>query len=589
MALSGADVAYAAAVMANLVPVHKACRLSASFIEGGKTLCRELGAVLGDGAQVISLEVLRLRRPHVAVGVGAADARACPGDHQGEGHACGLQEVLLLCDAAGFDFSFKEQAVVVAVQVPGGAAHHLAGGVAAERDHLLDPLVLGAVGKAQGAVGGEAGRAVLRRAYVAVLDLQRHVKAGVALPAHRVFAAGVVVADCVHQVAVAHGHAAIAFGGAAIVVKHVAQRARARQCLGTGVAFKRDVGQPVGPLAVVPVAAHVAFVDDVAPRVVHHLRAGGWADAAAQAGVGAQAVETVVAVAFLHAGVGVALGGQVAQAVVAVGLLKDAACSLAIDLSLDVLEAPGGLVKLLDGGDAPALAVTGQAALAVVFEVVKLRARHAAAAAIDGLQVAQGAVAVAGVVAGGPGLAVHSAGVGVIAHADLALALAAVLPSTGAVETDQAVVAMGAPVAVVGPGLTQLAHGFVAAGITVDVSVVVPGAFEVRLVFGGHAPQRVVAHGADLAQAVCLAHELAKGVVGVAPHAHGGVVHANLAAPLVVAQGGEHPRCSTGLRTGKYESISSTQRRPDQREIKHPLQTDGRASIDTSCRGPVAL
>lgn len=69
-----------------------------------------------------------------------------------------------------------------------------------------------------------------------------------------------------------------------------AQRTSARQCLDAGMAFKRDVGQPVGPLTVAPVAAYVALEDDVAACVVDHLRAGGQVDAAAQV---RQAVETV--------------------------------------------------------------------------------------------------------------------------------------------------------------------------------------------------------------------------------------------------------------------------------------------------------
>ncbi len=62
----------------------------------------------------------------------------------------------VFCDAVGFDFFLVQQRVVVAVQIPGGAAHQAGGRVVGERDHLLDPLVLGAINKGRGAIGGDA-------------------------------------------------------------------------------------------------------------------------------------------------------------------------------------------------------------------------------------------------------------------------------------------------------------------------------------------------------------------------------------------------------------------------------------------------
>lgn len=109
------------------------------------------------------------------------------------------------------------------MQVPGGATHHVAGGVTRQGDGLFDALVLGAVGKGECAGGGGALWCCCRHANVAVLELSRHIEAGVAFPAHRVFAAGVVVADGLEQVAFAHGHAAVGLGACTVVVKHIVQ------------------------------------------------------------------------------------------------------------------------------------------------------------------------------------------------------------------------------------------------------------------------------------------------------------------------------------------------------------------------------
>ena len=58
----------------------------------------------------------------------------------------------VFCNAVGFEFFFKNERVVIAVQVPGGAAHHVGGSVVDQGDGLFDALVLGAVNKGQGAV-----------------------------------------------------------------------------------------------------------------------------------------------------------------------------------------------------------------------------------------------------------------------------------------------------------------------------------------------------------------------------------------------------------------------------------------------------
>ncbi len=117
----------------------------------------------GDGAQVVLLVVAHLGGAFAGVSGRAADARAAANDGQRKGDAGRLQVVPLLRDAVGFDFLLVEQAVVVPMQVPGGTPRHVAGRIAGERDNLLDPLVLGAVGEVQCAVGGGGGGAVALR------------------------------------------------------------------------------------------------------------------------------------------------------------------------------------------------------------------------------------------------------------------------------------------------------------------------------------------------------------------------------------------------------------------------------------------
>ena len=55
----------------------------------------------------------------------------------------------VFCDAVGFDFFLVQQRVVVAVQIPGGAAHHVGRRVVAQGDHLLDPLCSGSQTKSR--------------------------------------------------------------------------------------------------------------------------------------------------------------------------------------------------------------------------------------------------------------------------------------------------------------------------------------------------------------------------------------------------------------------------------------------------------
>ena len=81
----------------------------------------------------------------------------------------------------------------------------------------------------------------------AKLDVVDHVEAGVALPTRAVFVLGGVLADGVHQVAVAGGDAVRACtGGGQVVVKGVAQGAGAGVADGgTGGGLQRDVGQAI--------------------------------------------------------------------------------------------------------------------------------------------------------------------------------------------------------------------------------------------------------------------------------------------------------------------------------------------------------
>ena len=72
------------------------------------------------------------------------DTRTAALGHQGKGHACGLQVVPVFCDAVGFEFFFKNERVVIAVQVPSGGAHQAGGRVVCQGGGLFDALVLGA-------------------------------------------------------------------------------------------------------------------------------------------------------------------------------------------------------------------------------------------------------------------------------------------------------------------------------------------------------------------------------------------------------------------------------------------------------------